>query len=276
VLLLRAYANKRPQDTESRNRREYQPGLGPVAIVYFMQLTWEYELSMSKGDRANLERYLRAAWQLQRNPMPKHSEVSRPEIPLKIGLFLGNPFVQGVAVFIARAVAFSGKLDSSGTGITIVIAAIVGVIGIWTHISRKLFALAFLLVSLAGLFLFNIYLTKREISYEPSELHQMNAEQLGQATEKLCARLGALQQKYNIDAETAMRTGKSLAPVIEELSKSYQQENLARDVRALRKELLWRNKITGPGPYFVDDMLLGANPLLRIADHLRDLLNVQH
>jgi hypothetical protein len=49
--------------------------------------------------------------------------------------FLGNAFVQVVLVLVALAVAFSGKLDSQGSFVTILAAWLLGSVGIYTHVS---------------------------------------------------------------------------------------------------------------------------------------------
>lgn len=60
--------------------------------------------------------------------------------------FFLNGFVQGIALFIALGVSFSGKLDSKGTLVAVLLAGIIGAIGIWTHLSttwwKKLVAVA--------------------------------------------------------------------------------------------------------------------------------------
>lgn len=47
--------------------------------------------------------------------------------------FFANGFVQGVAVFIALAVALSGKFDIRGTAVALLLAAFIGSWGIYTH-----------------------------------------------------------------------------------------------------------------------------------------------
>jgi hypothetical protein len=78
--------------------------------------------------------------------------------------FFGNVFVQAVAVFIALAVAFSGKLDARGTSVTILLAAAIGAMGIYTHVPRRASATILVLVYGVALLTFYVYLTARPTS----------------------------------------------------------------------------------------------------------------
>jgi hypothetical protein len=62
--------------------------------------------------------------------------------------FFANPIVQGVGAVIALAVALSGKLDHDGTVVCIVVAGIIGAIGIWgnSHQKQKLAAIGVICV----------------------------------------------------------------------------------------------------------------------------------
>src|SRR5260370_13536452 len=79
--------------------------------------------------------------------------------------FFANGFVQGVAVFIALAVAFSGKLDSKGTLVAVLVAGTIGTIGIYAHCSKtmrqRIVATFLILVYGCVLFAFYSYLTSK-------------------------------------------------------------------------------------------------------------------
>jgi hypothetical protein len=60
--------------------------------------------------------------------------------------FFANPIVQGVGVVIALAVALSGKLDHGGTLVCLVVAGIIGAIGIWGNSHQKLAAIGLICV----------------------------------------------------------------------------------------------------------------------------------
>jgi hypothetical protein len=87
----------------------------------------------------------------------------KPENP--IHKFFTNGFVQGVVVFVALAVAFSGKLDSKGTLVALLVAAAIGAIGIYTHYSnttrQKTVATFSILIYGCALWAFYSYLTSR-------------------------------------------------------------------------------------------------------------------
>ncbi len=79
--------------------------------------------------------------------------------------FFTNGFVQGVAVFIALAVAFSGKLDSKGTLVAVLVAGAIGAIGIYTHwsntVRQKVLAGLSILIYGCVLWAFYSYLTSK-------------------------------------------------------------------------------------------------------------------
>jgi hypothetical protein len=81
--------------------------------------------------------------------------------------FFANAFVQVVPVFIALAVAFSGKLDSKGTLVAVLITGVIGCIGIYTHCSstprKKILAAVSILIYVCALWAFYSYLTSKPI-----------------------------------------------------------------------------------------------------------------
>jgi hypothetical protein len=89
-------------------------------------------------------------------------EHTPPVNPSSIFKFLSNPFTQVVLVLIPLAVAFSGKFDTTGTEVAIVIALVIGGVGIYSHLSKtiklKIFAAILILVYGAGLWKLNNYL----------------------------------------------------------------------------------------------------------------------
>lgn len=78
----------------------------------------------------------------------------------KIHKFFANPIVQGVGVFLALALAFSGKLSQVGTRVCIVLAACVGIWGIWSHVRSKRAAIFLTVVYIAALLWFAKFLTQ--------------------------------------------------------------------------------------------------------------------
>jgi hypothetical protein len=122
---------------------------------------------MGKGDRRNLERLLCSAWEYQRRQevlsiSPKLHSANKPESSL-VRKFFANAFVQAVLVFIALAVAFSGKLDTYGTTAAIFLGWGIGTIGIWTHCSngrsQKIVAFVLIVAYSGVLRAFENYLT---------------------------------------------------------------------------------------------------------------------
>src|SRR5579864_4098280 len=97
----------------------------------------------------------------------KDTKESHPERH-PVSKFFTNGFVQGVAVFIALAVAFSGKLDHHGTVVAILVALIIGSIGIYIHCSNttvhKIVAGLLIVLWGAALWRFNDYLSDRPAS----------------------------------------------------------------------------------------------------------------
>lgn len=93
------------------------------------------------------------------------SEQGKSENP--VHRFFTNGFVQGVAVFIALAVAFSGKLDSKGTLVAVLVAGAIGAIGIYTHLSttvrRRIIAAISIVVYGCLLWAFYSYLTFKPV-----------------------------------------------------------------------------------------------------------------
>jgi hypothetical protein len=87
--------------------------------------------------------------------------------------FFANPFVQGVGVVIALAVAFSGKLDQNGTVACIVVAAVIGSIGIWSHSRQKVLLLVIILAYCGVLWRFEKYLTTKEQAEIPQPQRQV-------------------------------------------------------------------------------------------------------
>jgi hypothetical protein len=85
--------------------------------------------------------------------------------------FFANPIVQGVFVLIALAVAFSGKLDLNGTIVCIVLGGIIGLFGIWGHISRRVLRVVAMAAYLVAIAIFALYLTAK-----PREVAANNAE----------------------------------------------------------------------------------------------------
>lgn len=78
----------------------------------------------------------------------------------KIHKFFANPIVQGVGVFLALALAFSGKLSQVGTRVCIVLAACVGIWGMWSHVRSKRAAIFLTVVYIAALLWFAKFLTQ--------------------------------------------------------------------------------------------------------------------
>ncbi len=95
--------------------------------------------------------------------------------------FFTNGFVQGVAVFIALAVAFSGKLDSKGTLVAVLVAGVVGAMGIYAHCSnsarQRIVATISILLYGCALSAFNSYLTsKPTVSAGNTTIQQQDAK----------------------------------------------------------------------------------------------------
>jgi hypothetical protein len=88
----------------------------------------------------------------------------------KLALFFANPYVQGVGAIIALAVGLSGKTGVDGTIICIVVAGIIGSIGIWSHSTRKTLAIILIVFYAALLFAAAKYLTakSKEVGTVPS------------------------------------------------------------------------------------------------------------
>jgi len=93
--------------------------------------------------------------------MPSHEKPEKHPVYK----FFTNGFVQGVAVFIALAVAFSGKLDSHGTLVAVLVAGAIGATGIYTHLSntvrKRIIATFSIIVYGCLLWAFYSYLTSK-------------------------------------------------------------------------------------------------------------------
>jgi hypothetical protein len=82
--------------------------------------------------------------------MPTDMPVQEKSDKHWLNRFFRNGFVQGAGVCIALAVAFSGKLDSRGVLVMVLVAGAIGAIGIYTHCSstpRKKVISAFLILA---------------------------------------------------------------------------------------------------------------------------------
>jgi hypothetical protein len=104
--------------------------------------------------------------------------------------FFTDGFVQGVVVFIALAVAFSGKLDSKGTLVAILVAGAIGAIGIYTHCSstvrRRIIAGLLILAYGCGLWAFYSYLTsKTPVSAGNATIQQQTIKPEEKMTEEI-------------------------------------------------------------------------------------------
>lgn len=126
--------------------------------------------------------------------------------------FFANPYVQGVGVLIALAVAFSGKLDHNGTIVCIVLGGIIGLFGIWSHISRRVLRVVAMAAYLVAIVVFALYLTAkpREVAADTAEgsqprqvkLEAKNSPQ-GAATSQQSA--PASQSPSNTDSHAAKK-----------------------------------------------------------------------
>jgi hypothetical protein len=110
---------------------------------------------MSKAEMRTLRKQVAAL-------QAKVDSKNMPKPPGRLHLLLANPFLQVVSVLIALAVAFSGKLDTNGTQVGIVIAFLIGAFGIYSHQSRtfqqKVFSAVLIFAYGFGLWEFNRYL----------------------------------------------------------------------------------------------------------------------
>lgn len=130
----------------------------------------------------------------------RRSSTSDQKKPEKhpLNRFFTNGFVQGVAVFIALAVALSGKLDSKGTLVAVLAAGMIGAIGIYTHYSgtrrKKIVASFLILIYGCTLWAFYSYLTSKpsmgaqsttnqQQNAKPEEKKANNEEQAGKKQE---------------------------------------------------------------------------------------------
>jgi hypothetical protein len=90
--------------------------------------------------------------------------MGEPTTETKIHKFFANPIVQGVGVFLALALAFSGKLSQVGTRVCIVLAACVGIWGLWSHLRSKLIAIVFTIGYIAALLFLAKFLTQSTVA----------------------------------------------------------------------------------------------------------------
>ena len=91
-------------------------------------------------------------------------DMGEPTAETKIHKFFANPIVQGVGVFLALALAFSGKLSQVGTRVCIVLAACVGIWGLWSHLRSKLIAIVFTIAYIAALLFLAKFLTQSTVA----------------------------------------------------------------------------------------------------------------
>jgi hypothetical protein len=94
-------------------------------------------------------------------------DMGEPTTETKIHKFFANPIVQGVGVFLALALAFSGKLSQVGTRVCIVLAACVGIWGLWSHLRSKLIAIVFTIAYIAALLFLAKFLTQSTVAVPP-------------------------------------------------------------------------------------------------------------
>jgi hypothetical protein len=102
--------------------------------------------------------------------------------PNPVSNFFTNGIVQGSCVFIALAVALSGKISSLGSGVAILIALVIGVIGLYAHISNKTVRYPLVVVWIIALGFFYSYLTDKPVTAQNSPAQpkpQVNQESKG-------------------------------------------------------------------------------------------------
>lgn len=94
--------------------------------------------------------------------------MGEPTPETKLHKFLANSIVQGVGVLLALGLAFSGRLSQIGTQVCIVLAACVGVFGIWSHSRRKATAVVLATAYVLGLYFFAKFLMQTTVALTPS------------------------------------------------------------------------------------------------------------
>ncbi len=121
--------------------------------------------------------------------------------------FFTNGFVQGVAVFIALAVAFSGKLDSKGTLVAVLVAGAIGAIGIYTHwsntVRQKVLAGLSILIYGCVLWAFYSYLTSKPSMSAGNATFQQQQEMRRKQNQPL--KYGYLEELSRVVMEIAKR-----------------------------------------------------------------------
>ena len=91
-------------------------------------------------------------------------DMGEPTTETKIHKFFANPIVQGVGVFLALALAFSGKLSQVGDASMYRVRACVGIWGLWSHLRSKLTAIVFTIAYIAALLFLAKFLTQSTVA----------------------------------------------------------------------------------------------------------------